>query len=109
MPKGTIKDVIIDRGFGFIKTQEGKDIFFHRNELEEVEFSYLKVGQEVEFELGLDKKGRSQAAKVRLIETQSPELPSSKLGGLESPKVNELPSPRPNIELGAPPKQTLLQ
>jgi len=71
MPKGTIKNVI-DRGFGFIKTQEGKEIFFHRSVLEGVEFAYLKVGQEVEFELGLDKKGRSQAAKVRLIETQPP-------------------------------------
>ena len=28
MPKGTIRRLIADRGFGFIKTEEGKDLFF---------------------------------------------------------------------------------
>jgi CspA family cold shock protein len=78
MPKGTIRQVI-DRGFGFIKTEEGKELFFHRNELEGVEFSNLKVGQEVECEIGQDKKGRPQAVKVRLTETQAPEPPPSQL------------------------------
>jgi len=76
MPKGTIKK-IMDLGFGFIKTEEGKDLFFHRNECEGVQFSSLKVGQEVEFEIGQDKKGRPQAVKVRLTETQVPEPPPS--------------------------------
>ena len=83
MPKGTIRQVI-DRGFGFIKTEEGKELFFHRNEIEGLEFSSLKVGQEVEFEIGQDKKGRPQAVKVRLTETQAPEPPPSQLGELES-------------------------
>ena len=78
MPKGTIRQ-LIERGFGFIKTEEGKDLFFHRNECEGVEFSSLKIGQEVEFEIGQDKKGRPQAVKVRLIETQAPEPPPSEL------------------------------
>jgi len=69
MPKGTIRQVI-DRGFGFIKTEEGKDLFFHRNEIEGVEFSNLRAGQEVEFEMGQDKKGRPQAVKVKLIEAK---------------------------------------
>jgi CspA family cold shock protein len=76
MPKGTIRQVI-DRGFGFIKTEDGKDLFFHRHELEGAEFSTLKVGHGVEFEIGQDKKGRPQAVKVRLIETQAPEPPPS--------------------------------
>ncbi len=33
MPKGTIRRLISDRGFGFINTDEGKELFFHRNEL----------------------------------------------------------------------------
>jgi len=74
MPKGTIRQ-IIDRGFGFIKTEEGKDLFFHRNEVEGGEFSSLKIGQEVDFELGQDKKGRTQAVKVKLAGTQAPEPP----------------------------------
>ena len=35
MTKGTIKK-LMDNGFGFIKTEEGKDLFFHRNEIEGV-------------------------------------------------------------------------
>ena len=69
MSKGTIRQ-LMDRGFGFIKTEEGKDLFFHRNEIEGVEFSSLRAGQEVEFEMGQDSKGRPQAVKVRLVETQ---------------------------------------
>jgi len=60
----------MDNGFGFIKTEEGKDLFFHRNEIEGVEFSSLRAGQEVEFEMGQDSKARPQAVKVRLVETQ---------------------------------------
>ena len=69
MNKGTIKK-LMDNGFGFIETGEGKDLFFHRNEIEGVEFSSLRAGQEVEFEMGQDSKGRPQAVKVRLVETQ---------------------------------------
>ena len=69
MAKGTIRQ-LMDRGFGFIKAEEGEDLFFHRNEIEGVEFSSLRAGQEVEFEMGQDSKGRPQAVKVRLTETR---------------------------------------
>ncbi len=69
MNKGTIKK-LMENGFGFINTEEGKDLFFHRNEIEGVEFSCLRAGQEVEFEMGQDSKGRPQAVKVRLVEIQ---------------------------------------
>ena len=70
MPKGTIRQ-LMDRGFGFIKTEEGKDLFFHRNEIEGVEFSSLRAGQEVEFEMGQDSKGRPQAVKVKLAQPKA--------------------------------------
>ncbi len=69
MAKGTIRQ-LMDRGFGFIKAEEGEDLFFHRSSLEGVEFSSLRAGQEVEFEMGQDSKGRQQAVKVRLTETR---------------------------------------
>ena len=69
MPKGTIKR-LMEQGFGFIKTEEEKDRFFHRNDLEGVEFSSLKEGQEVEFEKGQGRDGHPAAVKVRLAETQ---------------------------------------
>ena len=69
MPKGTIRR-LMDRGFGFIKTEDETDLFFHRNDLEGVEFSGLSEGQEVEFEKGQGRDGRPAAVKVRLAETQ---------------------------------------
>ncbi len=76
MAKGTIAR-LMDRGFGFIKTEEG-DLFFHRNDLEGVEFNTLREGQEVEFEKGKGRDGRPAAVKVRLTETEvKEELPSA--------------------------------
>ena len=68
MAKGTVAR-LMDRGFGFIKTEEGGDLFFHRNELEGVEFNSLQEGQEVEFEKGQGRDGRPAAVRVRLTET----------------------------------------
>jgi CspA family cold shock protein len=68
MPKGTIRRLITDRGFGFIQTAEGKDLFFHRSQLEGVDYSSLREGQEVEFEVGQGRSGRPEAARVRLAQ-----------------------------------------
>jgi len=68
MAKGTIRRLIADRGFGFIQTTEGTDLFFHRNELQGVEFDTLREGQEVEFDMGKGRDGRPQAVVVRLTE-----------------------------------------
>ena len=70
MPKGTIRRLITDRGFGFIKTEQEEDLFFHRNEVEGVEFASLSEGQEVEFEMGRGRDGRPQAVKVRLAQSE---------------------------------------
>ena len=67
MAKGTIRR-LMDRGYGFIKTDQEEDLFFHRNDLEEVEFNSLNEGQEVEFEKGEGRDGRPQAVKVRLAQ-----------------------------------------
>ena len=67
MTKGTIRRLIRDRGFGFIQRAEGTDLFFHRSELQGVEFSMLSEGQEVEFEIGRGRGGRLEAVRVRLI------------------------------------------
>ncbi len=64
MAKGTIKK-LMDRGFGFIKTEEEEELFFHSNDLEGVEFNSLSEGQEVEFEKGPGRDGRPQALKVK--------------------------------------------
>ncbi len=88
MAKGTIAR-LMDRGFGFIKTEEGGDLFFHRNELEGVEFNNLSEGQEVEFEKGQGRDGRPAAVKVKLAEAEvKEELPSAE-ETTEAPKAVE--------------------
>jgi len=71
MPKGTIRR-LMDRGFGFIQTEEQEgDLFFHRNELQDVQFTDLREGQEVEFEIAKGRDGRQQAVKVKLVQSKS--------------------------------------
>jgi len=66
MATGTIKKLVSDRGFGFITAEDGKEYFFHRNELENSsDFDRLSGGESVEFEIGQSPKG-PQAQKVRL-------------------------------------------
>ena len=70
MAKGTVRRLITDRGFGFIQTAEGRELFFHRNELQGVDYNSLREGQEVEFEVERGRDGRPQAVKVRLAQPQ---------------------------------------
>ena len=67
MANGTIKRVISDRGFGFIGGEDGKEYFFHRNELaESMDFDRLAGGEAVQFDVEASPKGpravRVQAA-----------------------------------------------
>jgi cold shock protein len=49
---------LTDKGFGFIR-REGmdKDLFFHMNELKNVQFDELRQGDKVTFEVGEGPKG----------------------------------------------------
>ena len=60
----------MDRGYGFIKGEGEEDLFFHLNNLQGVEFTALREGQEVLFEKGQGRDGRPQAVNVRLAEIQ---------------------------------------
>jgi cold shock protein len=64
MTEGTIKR-LTDKGFGFIETSSGKDLFFHSSALDGVSFESLRVGQRVEFSEGMGPKGpRAEMVKV---------------------------------------------
>jgi cold shock protein len=56
MAEGTIKR-LTDKGFGFIDTGSGKDIFFHMSALDGCRFEDLKQGQRVSFDEGQGPKG----------------------------------------------------
>jgi len=55
--KGKIKRLIKERGFGFITTEDGKEVFFHRSALEGENFDALEEGAGVEFDLEEGPKG----------------------------------------------------
>jgi CspA family cold shock protein len=64
MAEGTIKR-LTDKGFGFIETGTGKDLFFHMSAVEGVRFEDLKQGQRVSFNVGQGPKGpRAENVKV---------------------------------------------
>ncbi|MFN0197416.1 MAG: cold-shock protein [Planctomycetaceae bacterium] len=56
MARGTIKK-LTDRGFGFIKTDNGTDLFFHSKSVQGASFDELQEGQEVTYTEGRGPKG----------------------------------------------------
>ena len=65
MAEGTIKR-LTDKGFGFIGTDNGKDMFFHMSNLDGVRYEELHEGQRVEYTPGQGPKG-PRAENVRPI------------------------------------------
>jgi CspA family cold shock protein len=71
MPEGTVK-TLTDRGFGFIlpegETARDHDLFFHRSDVEGVEFDALRQGQRVSYEIGIDqRRGTPKATHVQVL------------------------------------------
>ena len=57
MPQGTIKKVLVDKGFGFIEGERG-ELFFHHSALEGTSIGTLRIGQAVTYTEGSGPKGR---------------------------------------------------
>ena len=51
MARGSIKKIVQDRGFGFIRPERGPDVFFHCSTVQGGAFESLTEGQEVDYEL----------------------------------------------------------
>ena len=62
--QGKIKRVVRERGFGFIRSSDGQEGFFHRSSLQQMDFDGLKEGEAVEFEVERGEKGL-RASNVR--------------------------------------------
>jgi cold shock protein len=68
MARGPIVRIIRDRGFGFVRTEDGSEVFIHHSALPRGEFDTLQEGQEIEFEIDNDQRGRGQrASNVRVV------------------------------------------
>jgi CspA family cold shock protein len=66
MARGTIAKLVRDRGFGFIRGNDGKDVFFHRSGLMNMNFDELEQGTPVDFEVENSPKG-PRANRVRPV------------------------------------------
>lgn len=56
MAEGNIKK-LTDKGFGFISTGTGKDLFFHSSSVQGTSFNELREGQKVTYTEGRGPKG----------------------------------------------------
>lgn len=57
MAKGKVKWFNAKKGYGFISTEEGKDVFVHHKEIQSDGFRTLREGEEVEFDIAQGPKG----------------------------------------------------
>lgn len=62
MNHGTIVRLVRDRGFGFIRMENGQEVFFHATGSEGTPFDNLQEGLQVSFDIEQDTRGRGQRA-----------------------------------------------
>jgi CspA family cold shock protein len=64
--KGKIKKLVRDRGFGFVRGDDGKEVFFHRSGLGAQDYDSLSEGDVVEYVVQEGPRG-ARAENVRAI------------------------------------------
>ncbi len=63
---GTVKWFNAEKGFGFITTEEGNDVFAHFSQIQKEGYKSLEEGQKVSFNIVEGQKG-PQAGDIELI------------------------------------------
>jgi cold shock protein len=66
MQQGTVKWFNAEKGYGFIETEGGNDVFVHYSAIQGNGFKSLEEGQRVEFEVVEGQRG-PQAANVNKL------------------------------------------
>ncbi len=66
LPHARISTLFPDRGYGFLATYDGREIYFHAHSVLNHDFDKLKVGMEVRFSEEMGEKG-PQASSLRVI------------------------------------------
>ncbi len=64
-PRGRITSLFLDRGYGFLTTMDGREIYFHENSVQNHKFKQLEIGTEVRFAEEMGEKG-PQATYVKV-------------------------------------------
>ena len=65
--KGKVKNFNKEKGYGFIKCDDGNDVFFHYSELKMEGFKTVDSNQVVEFEVIETEKGK-RAVNITVVE-----------------------------------------
>jgi len=68
--KGKIKKLVRDRGFGFVRGDDGKEVFFHRSGLGTNDYDSLSEGDVVEYVVQEGPRG-ARAENVRSVTAES--------------------------------------
>ena len=66
MAKGTVKWFSNQKGYGFITTEDGKDVFVHHTAIKGDGYKTLDEGQAVEFDVVQGPKGEQASNVVKL-------------------------------------------
>ena len=66
MLSGKIKKLVRDRGFGFVRGDDGKEVFFHRSGLNAGDYDGLNEGDAVEYVIQEGPRG-ARAENVRAL------------------------------------------
>ncbi len=66
MATGTVKFFNADKGFGFIRREQGEDVFVHYSNIQGTGYKSLEEGQHVEFDVAPGRKGE-EALNVRVV------------------------------------------
>jgi len=64
---GTVKWFNSEKGYGFIESEQGSDVFVHYSAIKADGYRTLAEGDKVEFDVGQGRDGRSQAEDVRRV------------------------------------------
>jgi len=48
-PVARVTKIFSDEGFGFLETNDGREIYFHSNSVIDADFSFLRIGSQVRF------------------------------------------------------------
>ncbi len=63
---GTVKWFNAEKGYGFISTSEGKDVFVHFTAIQSDGFKSLEEGDKVEFNVTKSDRGETAANVIKL-------------------------------------------
>ena len=66
MTKGTVKWFSNQKGYGFVTSESGQDVFVHHSVIQGDGYKSLEEGQQVEFEAQQGPKGEQATSVVKL-------------------------------------------